>query len=92
MTIFDLISGTCGIVAFVVLCGQGLRMLRKETRNIFLMDGPRSPMFAAKAGDKFKLVFEPLQGTTPSYRISGRVYRLNRLQREGERVGWLRSH
>lgn len=92
MTVFAIVSGTCGVLAFLVLCAQGVGKLRTETRNIFLVQSPRSPRWAADACEKYKLNFEPLDGTEVGYRVTGRIYRLDGLSREGQGVGWLRTH
>lgn len=77
--IFDLIAGVCGILAFVVLCLQGLALLRRERRIVFTRDPARSLAMAKGACEKRSITYQELTGTAAGIEVEGRVYQLRSL-------------
>lgn len=91
MVIFGLISGICGIMAFAVLCAQGVLLLKTERHVLFTRDSNRALAMAKRACDERHLAYSELQGTTAGVEVSGRAYKVKSLRKQGERENWLSS-
>jgi len=89
VTLFNVVAGTCGVLAFLVLCLQGYFRTRKERHRLFTRDGVRALDFAQRACELRGLEYETLTGTAPGITVTARAYRVRALRAEGEREGWL---
>lgn len=89
MTTFNLVAGICGIVAFVVLCLQGLRLLRHEKQVWFTRDPARSLAQAKGACKQRHLAYTELEGTVAGIEVRGPVYKVRAARQQGERENWL---
>jgi hypothetical protein len=89
MTLFDLIAGTCGILAFLVLCTQGALLLRTEKQRFFTADPAQALAIAKGACGRRKLTYTELPGTVAGLEVSGPAYKVRSARHEGERAGWL---
>ena len=87
--VFDLVAGTCGILAFVVLCVQGALLLRNEKQRFFTADPTRALAMAKGACDRKHLTYSELSGTVAGLEVSGRAYKVRSVRHQGERAGWL---
>jgi hypothetical protein len=89
LKVFELISGICGIIAFVVLCLQGVRLLGTERRILLTRDPARALAMAKRACEKRHLDFTVLAGDAAGIAVTGRAYKVRSVREEGERDNWL---
>jgi hypothetical protein len=89
VTVFNLIAGICGIIAFVVLCLQGAPLLKIEKHVWLTRDPGRSVGRAKEACKKRGLECTELMGTAAGVEVTGRAFKVRSARRQGERENWL---
>jgi cation transport regulator ChaC len=89
MTVFNLVAGLCGIIAFLVLSVQGALLLRTE-RHVWLVRDPgRSLEMAKRACEARRLTYSELTGTAPGLTVQGMAFKVRSVRAQGERENWL---
>jgi hypothetical protein len=71
MVVFNIVAGTCGIIAFLVLTLQGARLLRVGHHIWLVRDPVRSLARAKHACEARHLDYKQLTGTAPRGRGHG---------------------
>ena len=89
MTVFNVLAGTCGIIAFVVLCIQGARLLRKERHVLLARDPARSLSVVKDNCEKRGLSVTELAGTAAGIEVSGPAYKVRSVRNRLDRESWL---